>query len=327
MSPEIKQWQERIETEIQSLPLNSSPADLYEPIKYMLSLGGKRMRPLLVLLSCELFGGATQKALKAAAGIELFHNFTLLHDDIMDNAPVRRTKPTVHTKWNHNVAILSGDTLFVKAFQMMMEVEDQYRKPVLDLFTATAVQVCEGQQIDMDFEKSSHIKIFDYLAMIEKKTAVLMAASLKTGALLAGALPSDAEQIYEFGRNIGITFQLQDDILDVYGSSEKFGKQVGGDILSNKKTFLLLKAFELANIDQYNELQRLLRDNGDKFEPWEKIQHVTSIYNTLGVKESAREEMEKFHKEAIRHLDNVRVEKAGKELLLNFCESLLVREY
>ena len=203
------------------------------------------MRPVLLLMACELFDSACEKAIRPAMGIEVFHNFTLLHDDIMDKAPLRRNQPTVHHRWNSDIAILSGDTMFVKSYQLMMQTEDKYMREVLEIFNKTAIEVCEGQQLDMNFETLTNVSIADYLHMITLKTAVLLAGSLQIGAVIGGAKSADARHLYEFGKNIGIAFQLQDDILDVFGDAEKFGKQVGGDILSNKKTFLLLKPLKL----------------------------------------------------------------------------------
>ena len=232
----------------------TKPAALYEPIRYMLSLGGKRLRPALLLMSTELFGGDYLKALSPALAIEIFHNFSLLHDDIMDKAPIRRSKPTVHKKWSADVAILSGDAMLVKSYQLMMRVEEQHLRKVLTLFSTTALQVCEGQQLDMDFENQKNVTIEDYIHMISLKTSVLLGVSLKTGAIIANAASEDADHIYLFGKNIGIAFQLLDDILDVYADSDKFGKQTGGDILSNKKHFFSSKQSSLQKEKQRSSL-------------------------------------------------------------------------
>jgi len=321
---QIKHFQALIEDELNSLQYNSQPAELYDPIKYILSLGGKRMRPVLVLTGCDLFGGDIHKAIKPALGIEVFHNFTLLHDDIMDKAPLRRNKQTVHEKWNVNTAILSGDTMFVQAFQLMMKVEDNVLRKTLDLFNKTAIEVCEGQQTDMVFEQRHKVSIPQYIKMIELKTAVLLAASLKTGALIGGAREEDARALYEFGKNIGIAFQLQDDILDVYGKAEKFGKQAGGDIISNKKTFLLLKAMEMANKYMSEELQGWI--NAPEFKPTEKVEAVTSIYNFLGVKALAEKEMNRYYSRAMDSLKSIPVGEEKKQGLIAFADSLMVRE-
>lgn len=322
----LKELQTLVQHEINTLQIKSTPHDLYEPIRYSMSLNAKRIRPALVLLACELFRGDVRKALKASVGIELFHNFTLLHDDIMDNAPLRRNQPTVHTKWNNNVAILSGDAMFTKAFQQMMHVDDEVMRPVLDLFSETALQVCEGQQLDMDYEKMLNIKIEDYLHMITLKTAVLLAASLKTGALIAKTTTDNAEHIYEYGKNLGIAFQLQDDILDVYADPEKFGKQIGGDIIANKKTYLLLTALDQANIDQYETISTLLNDRKERFAPFEKVNRVTAIYNELGVKEIAEKEMNNYYHIALEHLDKIEISNENKKALYEFGELLMKRE-
>jgi len=230
-------FQSIIEEEIKKISLGSSPRELYEPIRYMLALGGKRLRPSLLLMSTELFGGNTKDAISPALGIEVFHNFTLLHDDIMDKAPLRRSQETVHKKWNPDIAILSGDTMFVKSCELMMKVDDGILRKVMTLFYETATEVCEGQQLDMNFESRSSVTIDEYIHMISLKTAMLLGCSMKTGAWIANANEADANHLYDFGKNIGIAFQLHDDILDVYGDELKFGKQVGGDIIANKKLF------------------------------------------------------------------------------------------
>lgn len=324
----IRTFQERIQDEITRLKFDQEPFELYQPIEYIMNLGGKRMRPTLVLLGCELFGGDPDKALPPALGVEIFHNFTLLHDDIMDNAPLRRSKPTVHEKWNNNIAILSGDTMYVIAYQMMMQVEDAYLRKVLDIFNVTAIKVCEGQQLDMNFEKRNNVSIAEYMQMIELKTAVLLACSLKIGAIISDASEDDAQHLYEFGKNIGIAFQLQDDILDVYGNPELFGKQVGGDIVSNKKTFLLLKAFELANPYTKEELGNWM--HAATFVNEEKVLAVTQIYDFLGVKALAQKEMDTYFQSGLASLDKIQPVNAsvreGKERLKSFAESLMVRK-
>src|SRR5476651_2411466 len=243
---------------VDALKFPESPAELYEPISYILDLGGKRLRPSLLLMACDLFGGDVNKAIEPALAIEVFHNFTLMHDDIMDKAPLRRGKKTVHEKWNANVAILSGDAMMVEANKLMMKVDDPILRRVMDVFNETATGVCEGQQIDMSFEQRNNVLIDEYLNMIRLKTAVLLGGTLKIGAIIGGASLNDAQLLYSFGVNLGIAFQLQDDILDVYGDPEKFGKQVGGDILSNKKTYLLIKALELAKDDHLQQLNHWL---------------------------------------------------------------------
>ena len=319
--PELKK---RVDEEIKLLEFNSTPDDLYNPITYMLSLDAKRMRPVLVLCGCELFNGDITSAMMPALGIEVFHNFTLLHDDIMDNAPLRRNHQTIHAKWNVNVAILSGDAMFVKACQLMMQVPDEVVRPVISLFHSTALQVCEGQQIDMDFEKAENVSIADYIDMITRKTAVLLGASLETGAIIAGAPAVDARHIYEFGKSIGIAFQLKDDLLDIFGDDKKFGKRKGGDIVSNKKTFLLLKAFELSSPPQADELRKWL--NSENADPAEKVEAVTAIYDALGIRKFAESEMEHYFEDAMQHLDAINVPTEKKDVLREFAERLMVRE-
>lgn len=307
-----------------SAGLPSHPAGLYEPIKYTLSLGGKRMRPLLTLMGAGLFKENVQCALPAAKGIELFHNFTLLHDDIMDNAPIRRGKPSVHAKWNSNIAILSGDAMYTEAFRQLAMSRENILRDVLDIFTKTALEVCEGQQLDMDFEKQAKVSIADYLRMIELKTAVLLAASLEIGAICAEAEKAEAKKIYEFGKHVGIAFQLQDDILDVYGDAEKFGKQVGGDIVANKKTYLLLKAFELSNQYQQEELLQWSQAGAKDAKP--KVEAVKALYDVLGVKEYAEKEMHKHYAEGIAALESVKADEEKKAVLKKFTDNLMVRE-
>ncbi len=314
----------RVDEEIKKLEFNTAPGDLYNPITYMLALDAKRLRPVLVLCGCEMFGGDPVSAIRPALGIEVFHNFTLLHDDIMDNAPLRRNHQTIHAKWNVNVAILSGDAMFVKACQLVMQVPDPLIRPVMDLFYKTALEVCEGQQIDMDFEKSENVSIPDYLDMISRKTAVLLGASLETGAIIAGASSRDAEHIYEFGRHIGLAFQLKDDILDVFGDDKKFGKRRGGDIVSNKKTFLLLKAFELADEKHAADLRHWLQT--PILNPEEKVNAVTTIYNELHIRNHAESEMELHMETALFHLDAIDVPVSRKEVLRDFAGRLMVRE-
>ncbi len=304
--------------------LNYTPAELYEPIAYTLQLGGKRMRPVLLLMACEMFDSNLQNAIKPALGIEVFHNFTLLHDDIMDKAPLRRNQPTVHMRWNSDIAILSGDTMFVKSYQLMMQTEDKYLREVLEIFSETAIGVCEGQQLDMNFETLNTVSIDDYIQMISLKTAVLLAGSLQIGAIIGGASKEDAQHLYAFGKNIGIAFQLQDDILDVFGDAEKFGKQVGGDILSNKKTYLLLKAIELANDSIAAELKEWL--NKSEFNPTQKIEAIKTIFQKLNIKEIAEKKMHEYHQIAMTHFAALSIADEKKEALLTFAESLLVRE-
>ncbi|WP_114938165.1 polyprenyl synthetase family protein [Mucilaginibacter endophyticus] len=300
------------------------PADLYEPISYILSIGGKRMRPALLLLACDLFGGDVEKAIEPALAIEVFHNFTLMHDDIMDKAPLRRGKATVHEKWNANVAILSGDAMMVEANRMMMKVDDAILRKVLDVFNDTATGVCEGQQIDMSFEQRNDVHIEEYINMIRLKTAVLLGGTLKIGSIIGGAASTDADLIDAFGVNLGIAFQLQDDILDVYGDPEKFGKQVGGDIISNKKTFLLIRALELAKGEQAQTLNHWL--NTTEFDSAEKVKAITEIYNQLDIRQYAEEAMQTYAEKSFAALDAINLPEDHKQYLRDFADGLLVRE-
>jgi geranylgeranyl diphosphate synthase, type II len=313
-----------ISKEIDQLSFPLHPADLYEPIKYILSIGGKRMRPALLLMACDAFGGNIDKAIAPALAIEVFHNFTLMHDDIMDNAPLRRGKVTVHEKWNQNVGILSGDVMLVESYKLMMQVEDMLLRPVMNIFNETAVGVCEGQQTDMEFETRKDVHIDEYINMIRQKTAVLLGGALKIGALLGGADTKDAALLQTFGEQLGIAFQLQDDILDVYGNPEKFGKQVGGDILSNKKTYLLIKALELANMQQSAELTQWF--SGTDFQPKQKVEAVTAIYDQLDIRHHAREAMSSYTGRAFEALESVEMPTQGKSYLHGFADSLMIRE-
>jgi geranylgeranyl diphosphate synthase type II len=319
----IEQLQALINKAINDTQYNEEPVELYEPISYLMQLGGKRMRPVLVLVATELFGGQVSKALDAAIGIEIFHNFTLMHDDIMDKAPLRRGKPTVHIKWNESAAILSGDVMFVEAYKLMIKVEDSILRDVLAIFSETASGVCQGQQADMNFENRNDVSLPQYIEMIRQKTAVLLAGSMQIGALIGGAAKDQAKLLYEFGENLGLAFQLQDDILDVYGDPEKFGKQVGGDILSNKKTFMLIKAKELAKGDIANELNHWIERSDN---PLAKVKAITDIYNQLEVRKLAEIIMEDYVNKALYALDQIAIENNRKSLLRGFAEQLLIRE-
>lgn len=313
-----------IEDAVGNLSFPANPAELYEPITYIMSIGGKRMRPALLLMACDMFGGDVKKALPPALAIEVFHNFTLVHDDIMDNAPLRRGKATVHEKWNPNVGILSGDVMLVEAYKLMMQVDDSIFRPVLEIFSNTAVGVCEGQQFDMGFEQQSEVEIDAYINMIRLKTAVLLGGALKIGALIGGGGIEDAQLLYTFGEQLGIAFQLQDDILDVYGDPEKFGKQVGGDIISNKKTFLLIKALELAGAHEKQVLNQWI--NAVDFDAAEKVSAVTSVYNTLNIRQQAEEAMQKYAAVGFEALDKLSVTEDKKQFLRSFADGLMVRE-
>jgi len=313
-----------ISNEVKQLNFPAYPAELYEPIKYILSLGGKRMRPALLLMACDLFGGDVKKAISPALAIEVFHNFTLMHDDIMDNAPLRRGKTTVHERWNDNVGILSGDVMLIEGYKLMMRVDESLLRPILNIFNETAVGVCEGQQLDMEFETRNDVGIDEYITMIRLKTAVVLGGALKIGALIGGASTVDAALIHTFGEQLGIAFQLQDDILDVYGDPEKFGKQVGGDIISNKKTYLLLKAFELAKTSQKSELTKwLTKSDAD---PKQKVSGITELYNQLQIRQYAEEAMQTYADKAFAALDAINLPDAHKQYLRDFADGLMVRE-
>ena len=320
----ISKLQDLINKEIAEKQYSDNPLELYEPIRYIMGLGGKRMRPALLLMACDLFDGSIIKALKPAVGIELFHNFTLMHDDIMDKAPLRRGNSTVHEKWNESIAILSGDVMLVEAYQLMMNVDDDILREVLSIFSQTATGVCEGQQIDMNFESLGEVSINEYIEMIRLKTAVLLAGSLKIGALIGKADSEDAETLYKFGENLGLAFQLQDDILDVYGDPEKFGKQVGGDIIANKKTFLLIKAIELADDLDKEELNYWLNEENADSEV--KVKAVTDVYNRLGIRQLAEHEMNTFAEKALSALEKIQADADKKKVLRVFAEQLLIRE-
>ncbi len=319
-----KFFQELIEEEIRKISFSDNPPELYEPIRYMLTLGGKRVRPAVMLMANELFGGNPFTITTPALGIEMFHNFTLLHDDIMDKAPLRRAQATVHTRWNSDIAILSGDTMFVKSCELMMQVEDKHLRPVMNLFHKTAVEVCEGQQLDMNFESRGDVSIPEYINMITLKTAVLLACSLEIGAILAGASQADATLIYDFGKNLGIAFQLHDDILDVYADAGKFGKQVGGDILANKKTFLLLTALSTAQEKQHEELTTWITKKD--FDPVQKVKAVKAIYESLHIRQAAEKEMEKYFQASMESFEKIQAEQSKKEILFHWAQQLMQRE-
>ncbi|OAQ39834.1 isoprenyl synthetase [Pedobacter psychrophilus] len=321
----IQELQSIIDKAVKGTSYPAEPKELYEPIAYLMSLGGKRLRPALVLMATDLFGGDINDALAPALAVELFHNFTLMHDDIMDKAPLRRGKPTVHAKWGDSVAILSGDVMFVKAYKMMIQVKPQILADVLDVFNATAIGVCEGQQIDMNFENRGVVEVDEYLEMIRLKTAVLVGGALKIGALIGDASKQEADNLYQFGENLGIAFQLQDDILDVYGDPLKFGKQVGGDIISNKKTYLLIKALELAKGDDLIELKNWLAK--PDFNSEEKVNAVRNIYNNIGIKDLSENLMQSYAQLALDNLDKINASQENKSTLMDFADMLIKREH
>lgn len=313
-----------VNSSLEQLNWEKEPQGLYAPIAYTLSLGGKRVRPALTLMACNLYTDELDKAIRPALAIEVFHNFTLLHDDIMDKATLRRGKPTVHLKWNDNTAILSGDVMQIAAYILISEAPAPVLKPVLNLFSRTAVEICEGQQYDMEFEQRDDVSTDEYLEMIRLKTAVLLGCALKTGALIGGADQEDADNLYAFGEQIGIAFQLMDDILDVYGDEKTFGKKIGGDILSNKKTYLLLQAIRLAEGATARQLADLL--NGSVSGSQDKIRQVTAIYDKLGVRKIAEDAMDVYYQRALSHLDLVKVENSRKEVLNQLARNLMNRK-
>jgi geranylgeranyl diphosphate synthase type II len=309
-----------IEKEIGNLTYPKFPDLLYNPIKYVMGLKGKRMRPLLVLMAHQLFDDNLERAIFPAIAIEYFHNFTLLHDDIMDNAPLRRGKLTVHEKWSSNVAILSGDVMMIQAYQLLSKVDSNSLKEVLDVFSTTAVKVCEGQQWDMDFETQKDVNLVEYIKMIKYKTAVLLAASLQIGAITSGASKDEQNHLYEFGINMGIAFQLKDDLLDVFGIPEDFGKQVGGDILANKKTFLYLKALQLGDDLTKVKLQ-VYYTNNDASDV--KVNAVKDIFKSLNIQKHTIDMMKAHYIKAMKHLDAISSE--NKEPLITFSTKLMER--
>lgn len=314
--------QSLIEEKIQSISFPKEPNNLYDPLSYFMTLGGKRTRPLLTLLGCDLFGKPGEEAINAAIAVELFHNFTLIHDDIMDEAPLRRGMSTVHTKWNTNIAILSGDVLFVKAFEFLSNNDVKFLPQLIKVFTRTAAEVCEGQQLDMDFETRNDVSIDEYVEMIRLKTSVLLGAALEMGAIIGEAESDDKKLLYEFGMNVGIAFQLKDDILDLYADPEKFGKQVGGDILSNKKTFLLLKAQELASQSQEEQLKYIMNSmNGDA-----KITAARALFDEMGIQELAMDRMKEYYASAQKAMDKINVPNEKKLELFGIADYLMNRE-
>ncbi len=321
----LEQIQKKISSSLESLPIYREPSGLYEPIAYALRQGGKRIRPVLTLVSAQMFGGDPDKALPAATAIEIFHNFTLLHDDIIDQAPLRRGYETVYKKWNVNTAILSGDTMFAVAYGKLAESEPQLLPGLMDIFSKTAIQVCEGQQYDTDYEIAGHVPIEDYIEMITLKTAVLMAASLKIGALIGNAGEKHADAVYQFGLNVGIAFQLQDDLLDAFGDVAVFGKKTGGDITANKKTYLYLKALENSNEQDAAELKRWFSTNGNN--PEQKIAAVLRLFEKAGVKEETENLIQYYLQQALTHLDSIEIEGSAKEQLLKVLADLVHRKY
>lgn len=315
---------ENFNSHITGLKFTRTPKGLYAPVEYVLSMGGKRIRPVLMLMAYNLYQEDVTRIYAPATGIEVYHNYTLLHDDLMDRADRRRGKETVHKVWNDNTAILSGDAMLILAYQFMAECSSVYLKEAIDLFSLTALEICEGQQMDMEFEQRNDVAAEEYLEMIRLKTAVLLAASLKIGARLGGASVEDAERLYDFGVQVGVAFQLKDDLLDVYGDAKVFGKNIGGDILCNKKTYLLIKALEHADADQRSQLENWI--NADVYQPAEKIAAVTELYDRIGVREICENKMSEYSDRAIQSLAAVNVDEEKKEELKKIIENLMHRE-
>jgi geranylgeranyl diphosphate synthase, type II len=321
--PQLQEvFSEALENRLRILP--QTPTGLYEPVTYTLGNSGKRLRPVFVLAACNMFTINIGQALPAAIAIEIFHNFTLLHDDIMDKAPLRRNKQTVHVKWDENTAILSGDAMTILAYQALTATPADKLQKVMNEFNKMAIEVCEGQQMDMNFEKMQNVKDTEYLQMIELKTSVLIASSMKIGAIIGNASTDDANLIYDFGKNLGLAFQLQDDLLDVFGDEASFGKTIGGDILANKKTYLLIKALEQAEPEQYKNLQYWL--NAKDYEPEEKIYAVTKIYNQLNIKQITEKKINEHHNLSLNSLNKVSVPDERKGELRKIADELIFRK-
>lgn len=310
-----------IEEALARLTFDQPPRSLFDPITYTLSLGGKRIRPALALMACDLFGGKNEDVLQPALGLEVFHNFTLLHDDLMDEADRRRDKPTVHKLWNPNVAILSGDAMLICAYQLVAKAND---KAILELFSRTALEICAGQQYDMEFESRSDVTEEEYLEMIRLKTAVLLACALKVGAMIGGASTADADALYDYGIHIGLAFQLQDDLLDVYGDPKTFGKNIGGDILCNKKTFLLINALSVAS----EELRQVMEDwmARKTYDAQEKIAAFTNLYNELSIRDLTERRIEGYYRMANEDLARLSIAPETLSVLKGTCDRLMKRK-
>ena len=319
------QIQSKIEDGLRDLQFANPPQSLYEPVKYILSLGGKRVRPALVLMACNMYKDSVEEAVMPAMALEVFHNFTLLHDDLMDKAEKRRNKPTVHKVWNENTAILSGDAMLIFAYELLGKTGTEYLGRILPLFTKTAAEICGGQQYDMEFESRMDVSEAEYLEMIRLKTAVLLACALQMGAIIGGASEQDCEKLYRFGVNIGLAFQLQDDLLDIYGNTDVFGKNIGGDILCNKKTYFLINALQQSRGEQQKELLHWLSETS--FDPKEKIQAVTYIYNELRLREQTEAKIKEYFDVAVSLLSGLDVLPERKTVLVEVCSRLMNREF
>ena len=315
---------DKINAYLEQMPYMRPPKGLYEPIAYELSLGGKRIRPVLMLMAYNIYKEDVERILPQAAGLETYHNHTLLHDDVMDKADMRRNKPTVHNVWNENTAILSGDAMLILAYRLMAEGLTDKLAEVMHIFTETTMEICEGQQWDMEFESRMDVKVDEYIEMIRLKTSVLLAAALKIGACLAGASTEEAQKLYDFGVKMGLAFQLQDDWLDVYGDPKVFGKNIGGDILCNKKTYMLITALELADASQREDLERWL--NATDYVPAEKISAVTAIYNNIGIGQRCEEMVETYYSDGLAVLESIAIPEERKQALKDFACSLMNRK-
>ena len=324
MSYAFSQLLDKVNAHIESLDYARQPMNLYEPVKYILSLGGKRIRPAMMLMAYNMFRDDVEKILDPALALEIYHNFTLLHDDLMDNADVRRGKPTVHKRWDANTAILSGDVMLTLADVYMSRVDDAYFREVMATFHTTSIEIAEGQQYDMDFETRNDVAEAEYIEMIRLKTSVLLACALKIGAILGGASKEDAEHLYRLGESIGLAFQLRDDYLDVYGDPKVFGKKVGGDILCNKKTYLYINALRLANQEQRAALDYWA--TATDIVPEEKVAAVTAIYTALGLPEMSRNIEEQYYRRAQASLEALSVAEDKKQVLREFMAALMERD-
>ena len=320
----FNQYLERVNAAIENLPYPAQPAHLYEPISYTMALGGKRIRPVLVLMACEAVGGDIEKAIMPAVGLEMYHNFTLLHDDVMDKADIRRGKPTVHVKWDDNTAILSGDAMLTMATQLIARADAAVMPQVMELFNRTAMEIYEGQQYDMDFESRGDVTVEEYIAMIRLKTSVLLGCACKMGALIGGADEATAQRFYEIGENLGLAFQLQDDMLDVWGDEATFGKAIGGDIMNNKKTFLLINACQRATDD--NRIELALWLNTDNASRAVKVPAVTAIYERLGLKELSEAEIAKYNDKAMAAVFETAVDEPAKKAFIDLISRLVKRD-
>jgi len=324
MTDKISLFEKKIGEAVSQVLLNEQPHTLFNPVKYILSLGGKRLRPVLALLAAELFGKDPEVAVAPAIAVEIFHNFTLVHDDLMDRADMRRGHPTVHEKWNANTAILSGDAMVIEAYKYIVRVPVVHLPAILDLFSTTAMEICKGQQYDMDFEQRDDVTESEYIEMIRLKTAVLIGCSLKIGAIVAEAPDEDANALYNYGIHMGLAFQIKDDLLDVYGDADTFGKKIGGDILCNKKTYLLIKALKNSNHSQRKEIEKWLA--ATDYNPEEKIKAVKKVYDELNLKLIAENLIKKYYLASLESLSSIKIPDDRKMTLVSLSEKLMYRE-